>query len=309
MVWLHLGRLLGAVALIGGLPMIMMLVAARGPFQIRLLLAVAGCLIAALWLVVRCDRALRRKQEHDVARMEALGQEFSHAQLVVGVHWFRWLLAVVVLAGLGVLAVVFGTAYRSKDPVFGVAIVVVVLLLLASALWAYALKAVRAVRCGFALCVDERGFHVAGECFVPWSKFQDASVKHDYWLQLMVDPVVAEPLQGRVGEWPWQLGRPVVAANGRIIQVPLRMLSASPRFLEGAVYALCKRYAPPEFWERNASARQERELEVMQRRLKKLDSIRLADVLKLPVAKQAEFLQAGLDAVDGPLSPERATQP
>ncbi len=305
---LHLGRMLGVLVLIGGLPAIMMVVSARGPSQMQLLLAVAACMIAALWVVVRCDRALRHKHAQSVGKKEALGQEFSEARLVVGMRWPRWLLAVTLRVGMGILAVLGGTAYGRKDLGLGIVMVAAVFLL-ACMLWTHVLQAARAVRCGYLLCVDQRGFHVAGECFVPWSQFCDAAVKHRYWLQLVVDPSAAVSLKGREGEWPWQWGRPSVAANGRVIQVPLHLLAASPHFLEGAVYGLCKRYATAEFWDRNESARMERWLEKIQRDLNVLNSIRLEDIRKMPSAKQEEILQAGLDALNETSTSETARGP
>lgn len=243
-----------------------------------------------------------------VGRDRAPAQEFSQARLVIGLRWPRWLLTVAFLAGMGVLAVLFGTSHARRDPVFGIALVTTVLLL-AIPLWTHVLQATRAVRCGYLLRVDQRGFHVFGECFVPWSKFHDAAVRHSNFLQLqlVVDPSAAVSLKGREGEWPWQWGRPVVAAHGRLIQVPLRLLDVSPDFLENAMYALCKRYATEEFWERNESARMERRLETIQRDMDILGSIRLADIRKMPVAKQEEILQAGLDALEKTSALERVT--
>lgn len=309
MVWLHLGRTLGTVVLIAGLPAIMAVVPLRGPSQIQLLLALGACLIAALWLVARCDRVLRRRQVRGVGKMKALGQEFSEGRLVVGMRWSRWLLMVALLAGVGVLAVLFGTAHGRREPVLGTVVVTLVLALLAIPLWTHVLQAARAVRYGYMLCVDPRGFHVVGECFVPWSKLHDAAVQHRQLLQLVVEPSAAVGLQGRTGEWPWQWGRPVVAAQGRIIQVPLRLLAVGPNSLEEAVYALCKRYAGQEFWERNGFARLERDLETLQSDLKVLGSIDLDSLRKMPVAKQEGILQAGLDALEKTGAPERATGP
>lgn len=245
-----------------------------------------------------------------VGKSEVLGKEFPQSQLLVGMRWPRWLLTVAFLAGMGVLVVLFGTAHARRDPVFGIALATTVLLL-AIPLWTHVLQATRAVRCGYLLRVDQRGFHVVGECFVPWSKFHDAAVRHSNFLQLqlVVDPSAAVSLKGREGEWPWQWGRPVVAAHGRLIQVPLRLLDVSPNFLEEAVYALCKRYATGEFWDRNGFARLERSLETIQRDLKVFDSIHLESIRKMPAAKQEKILQAGLDSLEKTSAPERAMGP
>ncbi len=241
-------------------------------------------------------------------KKERPDHKFSQAQLLVGMRWGRWLLTVALLGGLAVVVVLYVETYWRLDPVRVFVVVAVMLPLLAISFWANVLPVARAVRYGYLLRVDERGFHVAGECFVPWPKFYNAVVKygHALELKLTVDPSVAVTLKGRDGKWPWQWGRPVVAAHGSVIQVPGRLLDVSPRFLDDAVYALCKRYAGQEFWDRNSLARMERQLEQAERLLQVLGSIRPESIRKMPAARQEEILQAGLDALEKSTPPEKA---
>ncbi|KRC23877.1 hypothetical protein [Acidovorax sp. Root217] len=315
MAWLHLGRVLGMVALMGALLPVVTSFADGRPAR----MLVAGALmLLGLTVAVVCDRALDAALDLKLRREQKQGQDFNGAQLLVGLRWFRWLLQVAVFGGFALLFSLFAWEAWKADSLLigalgaGVAVVFLV------ALVALLVLALQVMRSGHLLCVGAAGFSVAGESTVAWpvvrgldmqygsAGFRHAgeSINRPYHLQLAVDAPSAQAAGVGAGYWPWRWNRPRLIAEGRILDLPLYLYAASPYVIEGAVRVLCKRYGERflDQW-RSAHARPDQiaDLERADGENKRQEqvfvvanSVRYEDIAKLPAAERRQKIQAAM---------------
>ncbi|MDZ7866565.1 hypothetical protein [Acidovorax sp.] len=318
MAWLHLGRVLGMVALMGALlPVVTSFADAR---PARMLVA-GGWMLLGLAVAVVCDRALDAALDRKLRREQQLGQDFIAAQLQVGLRWFRWLLQVAVIGGLALLSALFGWEAWKADSLLIGALGAGLAFLFLSALVPLLVLAFQVTRSGHLLCVGAAGFSVAGERTVDWpvvrgldmqygsAGFRHAgeSISRPYHLQLAVDAPFAQAAGIGAGYWPWRWNRPRLIAEGRILDLPLYLYAASPHVIEGAVRVLCKRHGERflDQW-RGAHTRPDEvaDLERADSEKKRQEqvfavanSVRYEDIAKLPAAERRQKIQAALDGL------------
>ncbi len=318
MALLHLGRVLGMVALMGAL---LPLVASFADGNSARMLVAGAWMLLGLVVTVVCDRALDAALERKLRREQQQGQDFRGAQLQVGLRWFRWIVQVAAVAGFALLSTLCArAAWKADSPLIGALGVGVAVVLLA-ALGALLVLALQVIRSGHLISVASAGFSVAGDRAVPWSVVRGLDMRYGfagfrragesisrlYHLQLAVDVPPALAASVGSGCWPWRWNRPRLTAEGRILDIPPYLYAASPHFIEGAVRVLCRRHGERflDQW-RSTHSRpdQMEELERADSKRKRQEqvfevanAVRYEDIANLPVAERRQKIQAAMDGL------------
>ncbi len=318
MAWLHLGRVLGMVALMGALLPVVASFADDRPA--RMLVAGAWMLLG-LTVAVVCDRALDTALDRKLRREQQQGHDFNAAQLQVGLRWFRWLLQVAAIGGFALLSALCAWEAWKADSLLMGALGAGVAVVFLAALVALLVLALQVMRSGHLLCVGAAGFSVTGERTVAWpvvrgldlqygsAGFRRAgeSINRPYHLQLAVDAPSAQATTSVGVYWPWRWNRPRLTAEGRILDIPLYLYAASPHVIEGALRVLCKRHGERflDQW-RSVHARPDQMAELERadgerRRQEQVfavaNSVRYEDIANLPAAERRQKIQAAMDGL------------
>lgn len=317
MTLLHLGRLLGMVALMGALLPAVLAFADQRPAQ---MLLAGSCMLAGLLVAVVCDLALDAALERKLRQEQQKGQGFTQAQLQVGMHWLRWLLQVGATGGFALLSVLCALAAWKADSLVVGALAAGVAAMLLAAMGGLLVLALRVARSGHLLCVGPTGISVAGERTVPWPMVRGLdlwygsaglrhagdSIRRPYRLQLAVDAPSARTAGVGAGYGPWRWNRPRLTAEGCILEVPLYLYAASPHAIEGAVRTLCKRHGERflDQWKAHARPEEMADLERADAQRKRQEqvfavanSVRYEDIAKLPAAERRQKVQAAMDGL------------
>ncbi len=317
MAWLHLGRVLGMVALMGALIPMVVSIADLKPAQ---MLVAGAWMLAGLLLAVVCDLALDAALDRRLRLEQQQGQDFAGAQLQVGMRWFRWFLQVAMLGGFALLSGVFSRAAWVADSLPGMVVGAGASLAFAAALGALVALALQVARSGHLFSVDAKGILVAGASLLPWSAvrgldmrygstgFRRAgeSISRPYRLQLAVEAPSAQSAGVGAGYWPWQWNHPQLIAEGRILEVPLYLYAASPHVIEGAVRMLCKRHGERflDQWRAHTHPDEMASLERADSERKRQEqvfaianSVRYEDIAKLPAVERRQKIQIAMDGL------------
>ena len=317
MAWLHLGRVLGMVALMGALLPAVAAFADQKPAQ---MLLAGSWMLAGLLVAVVCDLALDAALERKLRQEQQKGQGFTQAQLQVGMHWLRWLLQVGATGCFAWLSVLCALAAWKTDSLVVGALAAGVAAMLLAAMGGLLVLALRVAQSGHLLCVGPAGISVAGERTVPWPivrgldlqygsaglRRAGESIHRPYRLQLAVDAPSVRAAGAGAGHGPWRWNRPRLSAEGRILDIPLYLYAASPHAIEGAVRMLCKRHGERflDQWKVHTRPDEMAALEcaesVRQRQEQVFavaNSVRYEDIAQLPVAERRQKIQAAMDGL------------